>query len=306
MSNNLGDIFMHAIMILILPPLMLGVITKTKAAFAGRVGAPLLQPYYDLIKLFRKGSVFSRTTTWVFRAGPVVGVATALLAAALIPIGGRSALVAFDGDFLVLAYLLGLARFFTMAAALDTGSAFEGMGAAREATYACLAEPAFVLGLLALARASGSLSLSTMLGSSMQLAWTRAGASFVLVAVALFIVLLAENSRIPVDDPNTHLELTMIHEVMVLDHGGPALGLILYGASVKLFVFAAVIARLIVPLGSGPAWAMWGIAVAAVLAIAIVIGVVESTMARLRLTHIPSLLVAACLFSVFGLVLLAR
>ena len=306
MSNNLGDIFMHAIMILILPPLMLGVITKTKAAFAGRVGAPLLQPYYDLIKLFRKGSVFSRTTTWVFRAGPVVGVATALLAAALIPIGGRSAFVAFDGDFLVLAYLLGLARFFTMAAALDTGSAFEGMGAAREATYACLAEPAFVLGLLAIARASGSLSLSTMLGSSMQLAWTRAGASFVLVAVALFIVLLAENSRIPVDDPNTHLELTMIHEVMVLDHGGPALGLILYGASVKLFVFAAVIARLIVPVGIGPPWALWGIAVAAVLAIAIVIGVVESTMARLRLTHIPSLLVAACLLSVFGLVLLAR
>ena len=306
MSNNLGDIFMHAIMILILPPLMLGVITKTKAAFAGRVGAPLLQPYYDLIKLFRKGSVFSRTTTWVFRAGPVVGVATALLAAALIPIGGRSAFVAFDGDFLVLAYLLSLARFFTMAAALDTGSAFEGMGAAREATYACLAEPAFVLGLLAIARASGSLSLSTMLGSSMPLAWTRAGASFVLVAVALFIVLLAENSRIPVDDPNTHLELTMIHEVMVLDHGGPALGLILYGASVKLFVFAAVIARLIVPVGIGPPWALWGIAVAAVLAIAIVIGVVESTMARLRLTHIPSLLVAACLLSVFGLVLLAR
>lgn len=306
MSSNVGDIFTHAIMILILPPLMLGVITKTKAAFAGRVGAPLLQPYYDLIKLFRKGSVFSRTTTWVFRAGPVVGVATALLAAALIPIGGRSAFVAFDGDFLVLAYLLGLARFFTMAAALDTGSAFEGMGAAREATYACLAEPAFVLGLLAIARASGSLSLSTMLGSSMPLAWTRAGASFVLVAVALFIVLLAENSRIPVDDPNTHLELTMIHEVMVLDHGGPALGLILYGASVKLFVFAAVIARLIVPVGIGPPWALWGIAVAAVLAIAIVIGVVESTMARLRLTHIPSLLVAACLLSVFGLVLLAR
>ena len=306
MPGKLGDILTHAIFILFLPPLMLGVITKTKAAFAGRVGAPLLQPYYDLIKLFQKGSVFSRTTTWVFRAGPVVGVATALLAAALVPIGGRSAFVAFDGDFLVLASLLGLARFFTMAAALDTGSAFEGMGAAREATFACLAEPAFILGLLALARASGSLSLSTMLGSGMPFVWTRAGASFVLVAVALFIVLLAENSRIPVDDPNTHLELTMIHEVMVLDHGGPALGLILYGSSVKLFVFGAVIARLVLPVGLGPAWAAWGIAALSVLAIAVVIGVVESTMARLRLTHIPSLLVAACLLSVFGLVLLVR
>jgi formate hydrogenlyase subunit 4 len=306
MPGRLSDVVMHAILILFFPPLMLGVITKTKAAFAGRVGAPLLQPYYDLIKLFQKGSVFSRTTTWVFRAGPVVGVATAVLAAALVPIGGRAAFAAFDGDFLVLAYLLGLARFFTMAAALDTGSAFEGMGAAREATFACLAEPAFVVGLLALARASGSLSLSTMLGSGMPFVWTRAGASFVLVTVALFIVLLAENSRIPVDDPNTHLELTMIHEVMVLDHGGPAFGLILYGASVKLFVFGAVIARLVFPVGMGPAWAAWGIAALSVLAVAVVIGVVESTMARLRLTHIPSLLVAACLLSVFGLVLLVR
>jgi formate hydrogenlyase subunit 4 len=299
-----SDLVIHAAFILLFPPLLLGVITKTKAAFAGRVGAPVLQPYYDLIKLLRKGSVFSRTTTWVFRAGPVVGLATALLAATLVPIGGRSAFVAFDGDFLLLAYLLGLGRFFTMAAALDTGSAFEGMGAAREATFACLAEPAFVLGLLALARASGSLSLSSMLGSGMPVVWTRAGASFVLVAVALFIVLLTENSRIPVDDPNTHLELTMIHEVMVLDHGGPSLGLILYGAAVKLFVFAAVIARLVVPVGLGPPWAVWGIAAASVLAIAIVVGVVESTMARLRLTHIPSLLVAACLLSVFGIVLL--
>jgi formate hydrogenlyase subunit 4 len=306
MPGKLSDIVTHAIFILFLPPLMLGAITKTKAAFAGRVGAPVLQPYYDLIKLFQKGSVFSRTTTWVFRAGPVVGVATALLAAALVPIGGHAAFVAFDGDFLVLAYLLGLGRFFTMAAALDTGSAFEGMGAAREATFACLAEPAFVLGLLALARASGSLSLSTMLGSGMPFVWTRAGASFVLVAVALFIVLLAENSRIPVDDPNTHLELTMIHEVMVLDHGGPAFGLILYGASIKLFVFAAVIARLVLPVGMGPEWAGWGIAALSVLAISIVIGIVESTMARLRLTHIPSLLVAACLLSLFGLVLLVR
>lgn len=306
MSGKLSDAFTHAIFILLLPPLLLGVITKTKAAFAGRVGAPLLQPYHDIIKLLQKGSVFSRTTTWVFRAGPVVGLVTALLGAALVPIGGRSAFVAFDGDFLLLAYLLGLGRFFTMAAALDTGSAFEGMGAAREATFACLAEPAFVLGLLALARASGSLSLSTMLGSGMPFVWTRAGASFVLVAVALFIVLLAENSRIPVDDPNTHLELTMIHEVMVLDHGGPAFGLILYGASIKLFVFAAVVARLVLPVGLGPAWAAWGIAALSVLAVAVVIGVVESTMARLRLTHIPRLLVAACLLSVFGLVLLVR
>jgi formate hydrogenlyase subunit 4 len=218
------DAAIQVVFVLLFPPLMLGVITKTKAAFAGRVGAPLLQPYYDIAKLLRKGSVFSRTTTWVFRAGPVVGVATALLATALIPFGQRSALLAFPGDFLFLTYLFGLSRFFTVAAALDTGSAFEGMGGAREATFACLAEPALVLGLLALARTTGSLSLSGMLGPDLRLAWAHQAASLVLVAVALFAVLLAENSRIPVDDPNTHLELTMIHEVMVLDHSGPALG----------------------------------------------------------------------------------
>jgi formate hydrogenlyase subunit 4 len=296
----------QVLFVLLFPPFLLGVITKTKAAFAGRVGAPFLQPYHDLLKLLRKGSVFSRTTTWVFRAGPVVSLATALLAVALVPVGGRPALAAFDGDFLLLAYLLGLARFFTVAAALDTGSAFEGMGGAREATFACLAEPALLLGLVALGRSAHSLSLSTMLGPGLTAAWGRDGASFVLVAAALFIVLLAENSRIPVDDPNTHLELTMIHEVMVLDHGGPALGLILYGAALKLFVFSALIARLLVPVELRSGLGAWGASVAALVAVAIAVGVVESTMARLRLTHVPSLLVAACLLSAFGVVLLVR
>jgi len=270
------------------------------------VGAPFLQPYFDLVKLLRKGSVFSRTTTWVFRAGPVVSVATAVLAVALVPVGGRPALIAFEGDFLVLAYLLGLGRFFTIAAALDTGSAFEGMGGAREATFACLAEPALILGLVALARSAHSLSLSTMLGPELNQAWVRDGATFVLVAAALFIVLLAENSRIPVDDPNTHLELTMIHEVMVLDHGGPAFGFILYGAALKLFLFSALLARLLVPVPVAGAFQSWAVSIAALLAIAIAIGVVESSMARLRMTNIPRLLVAACLLAAFGVVLLVR
>src|SRR5262249_19823030 len=140
--------------------------------------------------------------------------------------------ISFTGDLILLAYLLGLGRFFTAAAALDTGSAFEGMGAAREVTYACLAEPAFFLGLLALAKLSGALQLATMLGTSLAPHWMTAGvsASLALVLLSWFIVLLVENCRIPFDDPNTHLELTMIHEVMVLDHSGPAFGMILYGA----------------------------------------------------------------------------
>ncbi len=292
-------------MLFLFPPLLLGVIVKTKALFAGRVGAPLLQPYRDIAKLLRKGSVFSRTTTWVFRAGPVVSLAATAVAALLVPLGSRPALISFPGDFLLFASLLGLGRFFTVLAALDTGSAFEGMGAAREATFAALAEPALFLGLLVLVVTSGgNLSLSGMLGPTLPIAWLSAGASLVLVVVCLFIVLLAENSRIPVDDPNTHLELTMIHEVMVLDHGGPALGLILYGAALKLFLFVAILARMLVPAAAG-AWT-WLVTAASSLAVAVAIGVVESTMARLRLTHIPRLLIAACLFSAFGIVLLVR
>jgi len=289
-----------------LPPLLLGVIGKTKAAFAGRVGAPFLQSYYDLIKLFQKGSVVSTTTTWVFWAGPIVGLATVALALLLVPLGGHRAPLPFTGDLILLAYLLALGRFFTAAAALDTGSAFEGMGAAREVTFACLAEPAFFFGPLVLARLTGSLSLTDMLGGSLVSGWAGAGASLVLVVVSWFIVLLVENCRIPFDDPNTHLELTMIHEVMVLDHSGPALGMILYGAALKLFLFGALVVRLVVPFTVGNAWADWGVFVAAMLLLAVVIGVVESIMARLRLVHVPHLLVTACLLSAFGIVLLMR
>ncbi|HEU4729886.1 MAG TPA: NADH-quinone oxidoreductase subunit H, partial [Kofleriaceae bacterium] len=179
---------LQVLVILTVPPAMLGVIGKTKARFAGRVGPPVLQPYYDLAKLMRKRSVFSRTTTWVFRAGPVVGLAATLIAAGLVPVGDGGALIAFDGDFLVLAYLLGLARFFTMAAALDTGSSFEAMGAAREATFACIAEPAFLMGLFAIARTTGAASLSGFLGPSLAAHWAHAGPSFVLVAAGLFVV----------------------------------------------------------------------------------------------------------------------
>lgn len=288
-----------------MPLLLLGVINKTKAAFAGRVGPPLLQGYYDVIKLLKKGSVFSRTTTWLFKAGPVVALTTALFAAVLVPLGGHPAPLSFEGDLILLAYLFGLGRFFTIAAALDTGSSFEGMGGAREATFSCLAEPALFFGLIVLTRLSGSLSLTTMVGSALGEGWRHGGASLVLVAASLFIVLLAENCRIPVDDPNTHLELTMIHEVMVLDHGGPALGIIHYGAALKLFVLGAIVVRIAIPYSANP-WASWGVFVAGMLLLAVLIGIVESTMARLRMAQVPILLVAACLLSALGIVLVAR
>jgi len=291
---------------LALSPLLLGVINRTKAWFAGRRGQPLLQAYYDLAKLLRKGAVYSRTTTWVFRAGPIVGLAAVLVTLALVPFGGAPALVNFGGDLVLFAYLLGLMRFFTVIAALDTGSSFEGMGASREVQFAALAEPALFLGLAALARETGGLSLSAIFGGLDLHRWQLAGPALVLVAVALLVVFLAENARIPVDDPNTHLELTMIHEVMVLDHGGPDFAFILYGAALKLWVLGALIVGIVVPVHTGNGWLDGAAAVGGMLALAVGVGVIESAMARLRLTRVPQLLVGAAALSAVALILALR
>jgi formate hydrogenlyase subunit 4 len=297
---------LHVFLVLLSPPLLIGIIQKTKAAFAGRRGPPLLQLYYDLWKLLRKGMVFSRTTTWVFRAGPVFGLVTAILAAMLVPLGHHAAPVSFPGDMILFAYLLALGRFFTASAALDTGSPFEGMGAAREVTFACLAEPALFFGFIVLVKLSGSLSLSGMLGGSITADWSSATGSLMLVVASWIIVLLSENCRIPFDDPNTHLELTMIHEVMVLDHSGPALGMILYGAAIKLFATGALVVGVAWPARTGSEWLDSGLFLLLMALLAVVIGVIESTMARLRLVSVPKLLVTACLLSGFGLVFLIR
>jgi formate hydrogenlyase subunit 4 len=293
----------HIAMALLLPPLLRGVIIRTKARFAGRVGPPLLQPYYDLIKLLRKGSVFSTTTTLVFRLGPVVSLAAVLVASLLMPFGSEEAPISFRGDAVLFVYLLALARFSLSIASLDTGSSFEGMGTTRELTFACLAEPALFFGLLVTTRLSHSLRLSNMLGDAMYQGWQAGGASLVLVLVSWFIVLLAENSRIPFDDPNTHLELTMIHEVMVLDHSGPALGMILYGAAVKLFLFCAMIVQVLFPLHTDFLPLDWLLFIAEVGLIGIVIGIIESMLARLRMTEIPKLLLTACVLSGLGILL---
>jgi formate hydrogenlyase subunit 4 len=201
------------------------------------------------------------------------------------------------------AYLLGLGRFFMSAASLDTGSSFEGMGTARELTFACLAEPALFFGLLVTAKLSKSLTLTDMLGDSLQDHWGDGGASLVLVLVSWFIVLLVENSRIPFDDPNTHLELTMIHEVMVLDHSGPSLGVIFYAAAMKLLIFAALIVRIVMPRHFESFWFGWVIFLAMTILVAVAIGVVESIMARLRMMENFKLLATACVLSAFGIIL---
>jgi formate hydrogenlyase subunit 4 len=303
MLHDVINTFVHLGLLLAMPPLLPGLINKTKAFFAGRKGPPLLQPYFDIYKLLRKGMVISSTTTWIFQAAPVVTLAATLLAGMLVPFGPFAAPVAFTGDLILFVYLFGLARFFTTSAALDTGSSFEGMGAAREVTFACLSEAAVLLGLLVLVRLSGSFSLTPMLLAPLA---HRPEAPVLLAAAGLFVVLLAENARIPVDDPNTHLELTMIHEVMVLDHSGPLLGLINYGSAIKLFVLSALVLHLLVPFQIGIPMADWVLFILEMIAMAGVIGTVESFMARLQMRHVPTLLAAASLLCGFGFVLMVR
>jgi formate hydrogenlyase subunit 4 len=298
------DTVVHIILLLTMPPLLQGIIVKTKARFGGRVGAPILQTYFDLFKLLRKQMVISRTTSWVFLAGPAVTLAATAAATLLLPLGAKAAPIHFPGDLILFVSLLALGRFFTAAAALDTGSSFEGMGAAREVTFACLAEPALYLGLMALVKATGSMELSGLLGGGIGAAWSTAAPTMVMVVSGLFVVVLAENARIPVDDPNTHLELTMIHEVMVLDHSGPALAAVFYGSAMKLFATGSIVARLVVPVSTGSLVLNWGVFVAAMAAFSVVIGVVESVMARLRLLRVPNLLLGAGVLTGFGLVLL--
>lgn len=293
-------------MALVLAPLMLGLVTRTKAMVAGRNGAPLLQPYRDLAKLMRKGAVYSRTTTVMFRVGPVVGLAATLVALTFVPFAAMTGPLSFVGDMLVVAGLLALVRFVTVLAALDTGSAFEGMGGSREVLVAALAEPALLLGLLALSWRTGSSSLGELYGKVTPGLWGQAAAPLTLVIVALAIVYLAENCRIPVDDPTTHLELTMIHEVMVLDHGGPDLGLILYGAAVKLWVLGSLVVGLVVPVAGLAPWHALVLSLAGMAALAVATGLVESGMARLRLLRLPQLLTGAVILSVMAVMLVVR
>jgi formate hydrogenlyase subunit 4 len=291
---------------LVFAPLLLGIISRTKAVVAGRVGQPLLQPYYDIWKLLQKGAVYSSTTTWVFRAGPMVGLSTILVVLALLPFGGIPALLAFPGDLVLFAYLLGLMRFFTVLAALDTGSSFEGMGASREVTFSALAEPALFLGLAALARQTGTFSLSPMFENITTESWAQAGPAFVLLAAAFLVVFLTENARIPVDDPTTHLELTMIHEVMVLDHSGLDFAFILYSSALKLWLLGTLVVSILVPVHQSAVWLNIAAALAGMVGLAVFTGLIESAMARLRLLHVPQLLVGASVLATLALVLVLR
>ncbi|HSL71310.1 MAG TPA: NADH-quinone oxidoreductase subunit H [Longimicrobiales bacterium] len=287
---------------LLAAPLVPGWINKVKAAMAGRRGPPLLQLYRDVWKLARKETVETTELSVVGRWAPVVLAATGVVALAVLPIGNRS-VIAFPGDFIALVYVLVLGRLLLVLAALDTGSSFQGMGASRELLIAALAEPAFLLGLTVLVIGTHELTLSGIFTNSLPYVDTAAIPALILAGVVFLLVALAENARIPFDDPNTHLELTMIHEVMVLDYSGVQLALVLYGGALKLVLFCGLLGRLILPLPVGGDAANAASAALGILLVATLIGLVESLTARIRMMRISHMLGTATAFAVLALLL---
>ena len=289
---------------LVAAPLLPAVILTIKALFAGKKGPPLLIKYFILAKLLRKGSVYSTSTSFVFRLGPVVSLATAVMALLFFPLAGMQPVLSFHGDIVVLLYLLGLGRFFTIAAALDTGSPFEGMGATREAFFATLAEASVFVILILFYRLNGSLSLAGYFTGAQAISMAGPqGALLILAAIALFMILLIENCRVPVDDPATHLELTMIHEVMILDHSGPDLALIELGAFYKLFFYASFIACLLKPaIVPNPEL---GVAMFSGLLLLVyaAVGIMESITARLKMDLVPKFILTSFALGFFAIIL---
>ncbi|BFU92698.1 MAG: Formate hydrogenlyase, membrane subunit HyfC [Nitrospira sp.] len=294
--------------LLAVSPFLVGLIRKVKARLQLRRGASVFQPYADLAKLFRKQPVISTTASWVFTATPYIVFASTISAGLLVPTFISQTPMNFAGNIIALVYLLALGTFFLILAGLDVGSAFGGMGSSREAIVASLTEPAMILSIFAIALTNGSTNLSTIVHKTALLEGSLTDPSPHLMALAaLFIVTLAETGRVPVDNPATHLELTMIHEAMVLEYSGRYLALLEWAAGLKLAVFLSLIANVFAPWGiattPAPAAMMIGVLVylAKVAALAVVIGIIECMFAKLRLFRVTDLLGVAFILGLLGL-----
>ena len=278
------NFLINIIFILIIPFLMLGVIKKTKAFWGGRKGASILQPFFDFIKLVKKDLVISKTTTGIFKIAPIISFCTVIFASLFIPLVNGMTFVNIPAGFIIFAYILGLGKFFSLLGAMDTGSSFEGMGASREACFTTIVEPAFFVILASIMMITGNYTFD----SFAKLLVSAGSQGYLVIAfsvLAIFLMILIEGSRVPVDDPETHLELTMIHEVMILDNSGLDLGLLTWGNAIKMMLFSSLIANLIIPVGLS-LFVSSALYVLVMLIVSILIGTIESAMARIRMSHV--------------------
>jgi formate hydrogenlyase subunit 4 len=304
---SFAHILLQTLLLLGLAPLLTGTIRNWKAKLQNRRGPRVWQPYLDIVKFFRKDMIISEHASWIFRATPYVLFVSTLLAGLMMPLVSTPAPLSLFGGVLAMVGLLALGRFFLALAGLDPASAFGGMGSSREMTLSAIAEPALMLAIFTVAIAAGSTNLSQILVAAQATSWNWLNPAYLLAFAALFIVLLAETGRIPVDNPATHLELTMVHEAMLLEYSGPYLALIEWSASIKQLILMALLLNIFLPVGlaSVPTAAALGIALLwfvgklAVLAGAVVL--VETTNAKLRLFRVPDLLSAAFILAALAL-----
>lgn len=301
------SILLQTVLLLALAPLLSGCIRNWKAKLQNRRGSPFWQPYLDLAKFLRKDMVISEHASWIFRAMPYVLFTSTLLAGLMVPLVIVSAPLSLFGGALAFVGLLALGRFFLALGGLDPGSAFGGMGSSREMTISAIAEPALMLAIFTVAISAGSTNLSQMLVAAQGPTWKLLNPAHVLAFAALFIVLLAETGRIPVDNPATHLELTMIHEAMILEYSGRYLALIEWSASIKQLVLMALLVNIFFPVGmaAGAAPAALGVSALCLLlklfTLAAAVVVVETTNAKLRLFRVPDLLSTAFILAALAL-----
>ena len=277
-------LIINLLILIFMPFLMLGIIKKTKAFWGGRKGPSILQPLYDFIKLIKKGLVISNTTTSIFNIAPAVCLGSVVFASLFVPILGYGAIIDIPFGLIAFSYILGFGKFFSIISALDTGSSFEGMGASREACFTSMVEPAFFITMASIMALSKNYTLSS-LTEILKSAGNYGILITVFAVVVLFLMILIECSRVPMDDPETHLELTMIHEVMILDNSSIDLGLFTYANALKMLLFSSLIGLLIIPFELN-FWMNILAYLGLFALISITIGTIESGMARIRLSHI--------------------
>lgn len=273
---------MSFILIILASSFFTGIVIRMKSITSGRKGPGIFQPVKDVIRLFKKGSVYSKTTSFIFQVAPSIYFASILMAMMVIPLGRYSGIISFEGDFVFFAYILSIGKFFNIISALDTGSSFEGMGASREALYSMFAEPAFFILMGSFALLTGHTSFQQIFASLHFGSYI----SYILGVLATFVLVMitmVENSRMPIDDPKTHLELTMVHEVMILDNSGFDLGMILYATNLKFALYGALIANLF--MGSFPLYLTIPIFFGIQVLFALAVGILESFTARFRMNH---------------------
>ncbi len=299
---------LQLIFVLTISPLISGIIKTLKARLQTRRGPGILQPYRDLHKLFQKGMVIPESASWIFSAAPIVVFSTAALVGLMIPMISSEAPLSLFGGVLAVVYLLGLGRFFLALGGLDTGSSFGGLGSSREMTISALAEPAMMLAIFAVALSANSTNLSEVARSAIGQSWRFLAPSQILAFAALFIVLIAETGRIPVDNPATHLELTMIHEAMILEYSGPYLALIEWGAWMKQLILMTLLINTFYPFGLSTEFTPASIAIGAgsyllkLILLAALIVLVETTNAKMRLFRVPELLAVAFILGALALI----